>query len=144
MRSAVRTSVPAPGPVGRTAWARLITVTLKLPTDRDCHGESPPSPNLEASAHAKAAVTGTDLIHRIGEHWPTDCDPQPREPEEREPGCAQQDWQHEACSMRMGFPRAGHDHHDCFRENLAQIAEWPRSGSGPGAGGSLRCTFQHP
>ena len=41
---------------------------------------------------------------------------------------------HAPRSVRVGFPRAGHDH---FREDPVQIAEWPRSGSGFPC-----CTFQ--
>ena len=134
LRSAVRTSVPAHW----ASWGDCLgmindrhpEVAHMIVTVLENHR---PSPNLEAAAHAKAAVTG---VHGFGPpDWRALANglrPPPREPEEHEPGSTRQGWQHEA-----SVPCEWDFRVRIMTTMTASERTLLRSQSGPGAGVAL-------
>ena len=98
LRSAVRTSLPAHW----ASWGDCLSmiknrhpeVAHMIVTAVENH---PRTPNLEAVARAKVAITG---VHGFEPpDWrslATGLRPKPRDPKEHEPVCRRQGWQHEA------------------------------------------------
>ena len=134
LRSAVRVSEPA-------YWASWMDT---MPVIRKRHPEiaerlvaeferGPHTPFLRAAVDAQRSLTGT-----LGFEPPSwqaaalGARPLPREPDDFEPGCVRQGWQHEASSrVEQQFRQ------ELFRRIPVQVQALIRSKGGPGGGAAL-------